>query len=67
VWTAAQGHSGGTLLGIQTGDITVVEKGMGTFFTNTFLETNLFRITGEISKHRLGKSAKAGELIPIAK
>jgi exonuclease III len=34
VWTAAQGHSGGTLLGIQTGDITVLEKGKGTFFTS---------------------------------
>jgi exonuclease III len=34
VWTAAQGHSGGTLLGIQTNDITVVEKDMVAFFTS---------------------------------
>jgi exonuclease III len=32
-WTAAQGHSGGgTLMGVKTDDIAVLERGKGDFF-----------------------------------
>jgi exonuclease III len=34
VWTAAQGHSGGTLMGVRTDDIVVVHKDCGEFFSS---------------------------------
>jgi hypothetical protein len=34
VWTAAQGHSGGTLIGVRTDDIIVLTKDKGEYFTS---------------------------------
>jgi exonuclease III len=34
VWTAAQGHSGGTLVGVRTNEITVIGKDNGEFFSS---------------------------------
>jgi exonuclease III len=34
VWIAAQGHSGGTLIGVRTDDIIVLTKDKGEFFTS---------------------------------
>jgi exonuclease III len=34
VWTAAQGHSGGTLIGVKTDDITVIGKECGEFYSS---------------------------------
>jgi exonuclease III len=48
VWTAAQGHSGGTLLGVQTNDIAVVERDMGAFFTSMKIESRKDNFQWEI-------------------
>jgi exonuclease III len=34
VWTAAQGHSGGTLVGVRTDDIIILGRDKGEFFTS---------------------------------
>jgi uncharacterized OB-fold protein len=34
VWTASEGHSGGTLIGVWVNDITVLSKDKGEFFSS---------------------------------
>jgi exonuclease III len=48
VWTAAQGHSGGTLMGVRTSDINILRKDKGEFFTSMKLVSNLDKFTWEI-------------------
>jgi exonuclease III len=39
VWSAAQGHSGGTLLRVKIDDVTVIGKDIGEFFTSMKIVT----------------------------
>jgi exonuclease III len=48
VWTAAQGHSGGTLMGIRTSDINILSKDKGDFFTSMKLVSKLDKFIWEI-------------------
>jgi hypothetical protein len=48
VWTTTQGHSGGTLLGIRTSDISIPRKDKGEFFTSMKLVSKLDKFTWEI-------------------
>jgi hypothetical protein len=41
VWTESHGHSGGTLVGVRTDEITVLNKDKGDFFSSMLISSNL--------------------------
>jgi exonuclease III len=48
VWTAAQGHSGGTLIGVRISDINILSKDKGEFYTSMKLVSNMDKVIWEI-------------------
>jgi hypothetical protein len=48
VWTVAQGHSGRTLIGVRTDDITVISKDKGELFTSMKISSRHDKIEWEV-------------------
>jgi hypothetical protein len=48
VWSAAQGHSGGTLLGVKTDDVTIISKDRGEFYTSMKIRAKQDKFKWEI-------------------
>jgi exonuclease III len=48
VWTEAHGHSGGTLIGVRTDDITVIDKDKGEFFSSMSISSKQDNFNWEI-------------------